>query len=397
MTTIDRPVAADSDITATTSTPSSTAPTSSPAGPTATDGSGPSALPPTVDESPDPQAVAERMIGLLNAGGVAVLLGIGHQLGLFETLATLPPATSQQIADAAALDERYVREWLAGLVTAGIIEHEPGPGRYALRADHVPFLTGPTPDNLARTFPLIALMGQVTPLVREAFRTGGGLAYADYPGFHDGQGEESRAVLDHTLLDVTIPLTGEAERLRAGIDVVDVGCGQGHAVNLLARAYPESRFTGLDFESSVIEVARAEAASWGLTNATFITCDVTEPPKEAAYDLVTAFDTIHDQARPATVLANARRALRPGGTFLMVDISASSDLEKNRGLPWAGFLYAISTFHCMSVSLGQGGDGLGTVWGVELAEQMLHEAGFSTVEVITVEADPLNAYFVARP
>jgi SAM-dependent methyltransferase len=117
----------------------------------------------------------------------------------------------------------------------------------------------------------------------------------------------------------------------------------------------------------------------------------------AAYDLVLTFDAIHDQADPARVLANVRRALRPGGTYLMVDINASSNLEDNVGLPWATFHYAVSLTHCMSVSLGQGGAGLGTVWGVQTAERMLREAGFTDVRRHDLEEDPVNAYFVARP
>jgi SAM-dependent methyltransferase len=112
-------------------------------------------------------------------------------------------------------------------------------------------------------------------------------------------------------------------------------------------------------------------------------------------DLITVFDAIHDQAHPAAVLRNIYRALRPGGTFLMVDIKASSNLEENIGIPWATFLYAASTIHCLSVSLAQGGDGLGTVWGVQRAESMIREAGFGRVEVKELDEDPFNAYFVA--
>ena len=115
-----------------------------------------------------------------------------------------------------------------------------------------------------------------------------------------------------------------------------------------------------------------------------------------SYDLVTAFDAIHDQAHPATVLAAIRAALRLDGTFLMVDINASSNLEDNVALPWGSFLYAVSTLHCMTVSLGQGGDGLGTVWGVQLAERMVRDAGFAVVVRHDLEDDPFNAYVVAR-
>ncbi|MDN5855004.1 MAG: class I SAM-dependent methyltransferase, partial [Actinomycetia bacterium] len=114
------------------------------------------------------------------------------------------------------------------------------------------------------------------------------------------------------------------------------------------------------------------------------------------YDFITAFDAIHDQADPAETLRRAARALRPGGTFLMVDFNASSNVEENFEIPWATFMYTVSTMHCMSVSLGLDGAGLGTAWGRQLADKMLHDAGFVSVEVETIEADPLNSYYIAR-
>ncbi|QDO88707.1 class I SAM-dependent methyltransferase [Ornithinimicrobium ciconiae] len=344
------------------------------------------------------QSADERLLEILDHGSTCVLVSIGHELGLFDTLADLPPATSTQIADAAGLDERYVREWLGGMTTSRLIDFEPADATYRLCADSAPFLVGAGPDNLARIMRYVTMMGAVAPLVVEAFRTGGGLAYEDYPHFHDVQGEDSAAVHDATLLEVTLPLTGLVDRLREGIRVADVGCGQGHAINLMARAFPASRFTGWDFSEEALATARAEASVWGLRNADFITRDVATLPDQdvAAFDLVTAFDAIHDQAQPAAVLANVHRALRPDGTFLMVDMFAQSNLEDNLDLPWATFLYAVSTTHCMSVSLGQGGAGLGTVWGVQTAERMLREAGFGQVERHEVEGDPFNAYFLAR-
>ena len=341
-------------------------------------------------------AAAERMVQILNDGAISVLGSIGHQLGLFDVLTTLPWATSEQVADAAGLTERYVREWLGGVVAAGWVEYDPDGLLYRIRPDHAPFLTGTGVDNIARTMRIITLMGEVTPKVLDTFRQGGGLAYADYPGVHDVQAADSAAVNDAFLIDAIVPLTGIVDRLRAGIDVADFGCGEGHAVNLLARQFPNSRFRGFDFSAEALVPARAEAAAWGLTNATFVERDAAGEVDEEAYDLVTAFDAIHDQAHPATVLANIHRSLRPGGTFLMVDIKASSHLENNVDLPWASFLYAVSTLHCMSVSLGQGGDGLGTLWGTELATRMLGEAGFAEVEQHGLEQDPFNAYFVSR-
>lgn len=349
-------------------------------------------------EPPSPDEVAQRMIGVMNDGAICVLIGIGHDLGLFDTLADLPPATSEQVADAAGLDERYTREWLGGMVTAGFVAYDAASGTYALSPEHAPFLSGAGPDNLARVIRYVTMMAQAADGIVEKFRTGGGLSYDDYPDFHAIQAAGSRATHDAALLDLIVPVTGMVDRLRSGITVADLGCGQGHALNLLAREFPASRFAGFDLGAEPISAARVEAAAWGLTNVTFDVCDVAALPPESveAYDLLTAFDAIHDQKDPARVLANARAALRPGGAFLMVEFQAHAGLEDNLDLPWASFLYAISTTHCMSVSLGQGGAGIGTVWGVEEADRMLREAGFSEVELHVLEADPFNAYFVAR-
>lgn len=258
-------------------------------------------------------AVLDRLLQVLDDGASAILAGIGHDTGLFDTLAALPPATSAQVADAAGLDERYVREWLGGVVSAGFVDFDPTARTYALRADHAPFLSGPGPDNLARMMRNIGLMGSVAPAVAGAFRTGGGLSYADYPRFHEMQAAETGPVQDAYLVDSVLPLTGEVERLRSGIDVLDVGCGRGHAVNLMARAFPQSRFTGVDFEEEAIAAARAEAAAWGLSNARFDVRDAADLTERESHDLVTAFDAIHDQAAPARVLANIARTLRPAG------------------------------------------------------------------------------------
>jgi SAM-dependent methyltransferase len=204
-------------------------------------------------------------------------------------------------------------------------------------------------------------------------------------------------VFDAALVDIILPLVdGLPDRLRAGADVADIGCGSGHAINVMAQAFPASRFTGIDFSDEGLAVGVAEAKSLGLTNATFVAADVTNLDSAETYDVITVFDAIHDQAQPARVLQNIYRALRPGGVFLMVDIKASSNLEDNIGVPLSSFKYAVSTMHCMSVSLGLDGVGLGTVWGQQLATSMLADAGFGEVMVHEIETDPFNNYYVAR-
>lgn len=343
-------------------------------------------------------AFARRMLGVINDAALAMLTSVGHQTGLFETLAALPPATSQQVADAARLNERYVREWLAGMTTARVVQYDSAGGTYRLPPEHAAVLTAAAgPNNLAIITQHLSMMGEVEKPTIERFRHGGGLSYADYPHFHRNMAETSAAVHDAALVDGILPLApGLVTRLRSGIDLADIGSGSGHAINLMAAAFPRSRFTGYDFSERAILDARWEAQELGLTNARFEWVDVATLHAIERYDAITAFDAIHDQAHPATVLANIRRALRPGGTFLMVDINASSNVEDNIELPWASYLYAISTFHCMSVSLGLDGAGLGTAWGRQLALSMLADAGFDGVQVTEVPADPFNAYYVAQ-
>lgn len=341
---------------------------------------------------------AGRLVGTIDAASIALLLSIGHQTKLFDTLAGLPPATSTQIADAAGLDERYVREWLGGVVSGCIVDYDAATGTYSLPQHRAAALTHAAgPDNLARVAQFIPLLAEVEQKVIDCFVNGGGLSYAEYPRFHTLMAQESGEVFDAALVDTIIPMAdGLPEQLRRGADVADFGCGSGHAVNVLAAAFPASRFVGIDFSDEGVAVGSREAQQRGLANAGFVAADVASYDATEAFDVITAFDAIHDQAHPQQVLRNIHRALRPGGTFLMVDIKSSSRLENNVGVPFAPYLYTVSTMHCMSVSLGLDGDGLGTCWGRELATAMLADAGFVDVQVREIESDPINFYYVAR-
>ncbi|WP_073215419.1 class I SAM-dependent methyltransferase [Streptomyces sp. NBRC 110465] len=341
---------------------------------------------------------AGRMAQILNDACLGYLCSLGHRTGLFDVMAQLPPSTSEQIAEAAGLNERYVREWLGGVTVGGIVGYEPEDGTYRLPPEHAASLCRASgPDNLASFLQDLALIGQVEDEVVTAFRDGGGVPYSSYPKFQELQAEETARVYDAALVDAIIPLVpGLPERLGSGsgLDALDVGTGQGHVVNLLARAFPASRFTGVDMSEGGIAAAREEAARLGLPNARFELADAAAVT--GSYDLVTAFDVIHDLARPAETLAAVAGALRDDGVFLMGDIAASSRLDENLDHPLGPTLYTFSVFYCMTVSLGEGGAGLGTVWGRQTALRMLAEAGFGDVEVREVEGDILNVYYVAR-
>jgi SAM-dependent methyltransferase len=338
------------------------------------------------------------MVAAIDGASLTLLLSIGHQTGLLDTMAGLPRATSAQIADAANLDERYVREWLGGMATGRVVDYDADTGTYSLPAHHASALTRAAgPDNLGVLAQFLPLLSDVEQKIVACFRNGGGLPYSEFPRFHRLQAEQSSTVFDAALVDVILPLVdGLVERLRAGAEVADLGCGSGHAINLMAQAFPASRFTGIDFSDEAITAGIQEAARLGLTNATFESHDLPELDKPEAYDVITVFDAIHDQAQPARVLDNIYRALRPGGVFLMVDIKASSRLEDNVGVPLSTFLYTVSLMHCMTVSLALAGAGLGTVWGRQLATSMLADAGFDDVRVAEIESDPTNNYYIAR-
>lgn len=344
------------------------------------------------------EAFAGRMMSILNDSCLGLLMSIGHQTRLFDVMAGMPAATSEAIAEASGLQERYVREWLGGMVLGRVVSYDPAAGTYALPPEHAAFVTRAAgPNNMAFFTQYIGLCGIVERHVVRAFREGGGVGYAQYPDFQRVQAEESARLYDGALIDAILPLVpGLVGRLEGGIAALDLGTGQGHAVNVMARAFPRSRFIGLDFSAEGIAAARAEAASWGLDNARFETADVAaELP--GTFDLVTALDVIHDLAQPRAALANIARALRPEGVFLMMDMAASSRLEENLDHPIGPMLYGASVLHCMTVSLAQGGEGLGTMWGEQRARSYLQDAGFRNVEVRHLDGDPMHAFYVARP
>jgi 2-polyprenyl-3-methyl-5-hydroxy-6-metoxy-1,4-benzoquinol methylase len=343
------------------------------------------------------EAFAGRLLGILNDGMLTLLISVGHRTGLFDTMAELAPATSEEIARAAGLDERYVREWLAGVAVGGLVELEPEPGTYRLPPEHAAFLTRAAgTDNLATFAQFSGLFGAIEEKVVECFRSGGGVPYDDMPAFQHLQSEESSRVFDATLVDVTLPLApGLVDKLRAGADVLEIGCGMGHASNLIAAAFPSSRVTGVDISEEGIAAAREEAQRLGVENATFVQQDGASIAP-GAWDAILACDVIHDLARPRETLRAIHEGLRPGGIFLMIDIRGSSHVHENFEHPLGPALYTASIFHCLTVSLAQGGEGLGTMWGEQKARELLAEAGFDDVTPHAVEGDILNTYYVAR-
>ena len=347
------------------------------------------------------EAFAGRLLSAINDGSLCLMISIGHRAGLLDAMRDEPPSTSEEIAKRAGRNERYVREWLGAMVTSRVVEVDGASGRYRLPAEHAASLTRAAGgDNIGVFTQYIGLLGGVEDEILECFTRGGGVPYERFKRFHSVMAEDSGQSVMSTLESHVVPLVpGLADRLAKGIRVLDVGCGSGRIMNRLAELYPESRFRGVDLSPEAIGYARAEAERKGVRNITFEIADLSdfdETGPVAEYDLITTFDAVHDQAAPLRVLRGIHRALKPDGVYLMQDIRGSSYHHENIEHPIGTFLYTVSCMHCMTVSLAQGGEGLGAMWGEQKTREYLERAGFKSVEKHELKHDIQNNWYVVR-
>lgn len=354
---------------------------------------------PTPYDGAKAEAFAGTLLTALNHGSLCLMISVGHRTGLFDLMSRLPPERSEAIASHAGLNERYVREWLGAMVTGGVVDFDPESHHYSLPAEHAAFLTrAAAADNLAVFAQYVAVLGGVEDDIVECFRKGGGVPYEKFPRFHEVMAEDSGQSVLSSLESHILPLApGLTDRLAQGIRVLDAGCGRGRIITRLATLYPRSRFVGIDLSGEATGYARAQAAAAGLNNVEFIvgdlsTFDTTAEPE--AFDCVTTFDGIHDQAKPLNVLKGISRTLKPDGVYLMQDISGTGHVHKDIAHPIGTFLYTISCMHCMTVSLAQGGEGLGAMWGEEKTREYLHQAGFRSVTTHRLAHDIQNNWYV---
>ena len=342
------------------------------------------------------EAFAGHLMPILQGSLLSYMIDIGDRTGLFASAAQ-GPGTSQEVADRAGLHERYVREWLGAMVTSGIVTFDPTAQTYFLPPEHAVLLVGSSSMTpLAHTNTVLA---KHVPQIAQVFREGGGVPYVDYtPEFTDAMDAIGRGGFDQFLVDAYLPLApGLTEKLTAGATVADVACGTGHALVLLAQAFPASTFTGYDLDEIAIERARSEAAEAGLTNVTFEIADIAALTVETPLDAIFVFDAIHDQVDPTGVLQRIHAALAPDGTFLLREPHAADTLEGNLANPMASVQYSVSTLHCLTVSLAHGGAGIGTVFGEQLARTMLTEAGFEDPAMHPAPGQPFDVIYVTRP
>lgn len=346
----------------------------------------------TTDETPaaagaglDPMVVIDRFEGFSST----VLTILGERLGMFRALAG-GPATSTELADRCGVNERYVREWLAGVVAAGYVVADAG-GRHHLTPGAEPVLASDdTPMSMGGAFEFLGALVRVLDDVEFAFRHGGGVSQDRYgPDCAHGLGRMNAPNYDHFLVPLWISGAGLAERLESGAAVVEVGCGEGRALLRLAEAYPASRYVGYDIFGAAVEAARSRIAAGG-ADVRFEVRDASRDLPERS-DVVLAFDVIHDAADPIGLLRSMRSALNPRGVALIAEPEFEAE-----GYPLPVTNYAISLLYCMTTSLSRGGAGLGAC-GLPHATlaDMARLAGFSSVDRVPA-GTPLQRVYALR-
>ena len=345
------------------------------------------------------EAFAGTLLTALNHGALCLMVSVGHRTGLFDVMSKSQPSTSAELAAQAGLNERYVREWLGAMTTAGVVHVDPATLKFSLPPEHAAFLTrAAAADNIGVFAQYIGILGEVEDDIVECFRNGGGVPYAKFPRFHEVMAEDSGQSVLSTLESHILPLVpGLAERLSQGIRMLDLGCGRARILIKLATLFPQSQFVGMDLSPDAIASAQEEVSKLGLNNIEFVVVDLSDFDKKAepeSFDFITTFDAIHDQAKPLNVLKGIYRALKSDGVYLMQDISGTSHVHKDIEHPIGTFLYTISCMHCMTVSLAQGGEGLGAMWGEEKTREYLEKAGFRSITTHRLAHDIQNNWYV---
>src|SRR5215469_983812 len=344
------------------------------------------------------QAFMGKVMADNAAGAATVMASIGDRLGLFKELAQ-GPATSAELAERAHINERYAREWLSEMASAGYLAYDPTSQRFTLPPEHDPVLAQEGgPFFLGAAYQL--LMAEVGPFnqLLQAFRQGGGVPMEAYgPDLWEGQARFSGGLFEHLLVPVWLPAMPDVQaKLERGALVADVGCGQGRALIKLAQTYPQSRYVGYDKFAPFVQQAQANATAAGVADRVrFEHRDVSEWLPEQ-FDVITTFDAVHDAVSPRGLLRAIREALSPDGRFVCLEINSSDRLEENIGLLGA-FFYSVSVLYCMTSSLAHHGEGLGTA-GIPESKmrELCAEAGFSNVRRVPME-NPFNILYEVTP
>ncbi len=340
------------------------------------------------------EAFVERIVldvGTAMRGG---LMYIGDRLGIFAALAQSGPVTAAELAERTSLDERYLREWLGAMTTAEYLEHDSEGDTYLLPPEHaLPLADEEFPLFTGGLMQMIVPTITVAPQVAEAFKTGRGVTQDQYlPDMYEAIERLTAPWYKHELVQTWIPaMPGVQEKLEAGGSACDVGCGSGRAPITIAKALPAAEVEGYDVHAGSIERARAKAEVEGVADrVTFTVGDGAELP-QGRFDLISTFDVVHDSVDPVGLMRAIREGLKEDGTYLMLEMNASGDVEQNRN-PLGKFLYNVSTLYCMTTSLAHGGAGIGACMGEDKARELAYAAGFTHFRKLPIE-EPFSVLY----
>jgi SAM-dependent methyltransferase len=339
-----------------------------------------------------------KMVGDMGAALSGALVLIGDKLGLYQALADGGAATPEELAGRTGTAERYVREWLAAQAASGYVDYDPATRRFSMSPEQAMALAAESsPVYVAGAFELIAAAYFDEPKVTEAFRTGKGVGWHEH---HEclfrGVERFFRSGYSAFLVQDWLPaLDGVQAKLERGGMVADVGCGHGASTILMAKAFPRSTFCGFDYHEPSIRRAREAAASAGVSGNTTFEVATAKGFPGTGYDLVACFDCLHDMGDPKGAAAHIRNALKPDGTFMLVEPFAQDDLKDNLN-PVGRMYYAASTLVCTPNSLSQEvGLGLGAQAGEARLREVVTSAGFTRFRRAT--ETPFNLILEARP
>jgi SAM-dependent methyltransferase len=343
------------------------------------------------------QDIALRVVND-QAGALVMALGfLGDRLGLFRTMREAGPVTSEQLASRTGLNERYVREWLRAMVASEYVEFDERTQSWFLDPEQSMVLADEdSPVFLGGAFQMTMPTLYNVPRVMDAFRRGGGVPYDELGSDVCCATERFfRPGYRHELIESWLPaVPGLVERLEAGIDVLDVGCGRGQSTVRMAQVWPQSRVVGVDYHGDSIAGAIKLARDQGVNNVEFIQAPAHLIDRGRSYQLVCSFDCIHDMVDPVATLQAIREVLAGDGVYLWSEPNASHLAHENRN-PFGRLFHAVSPLHCLTVSLAHDGAGLGTVIGEEGARALATEAGFGSFERLPI-SNPVNQFFCLR-
>jgi ubiquinone/menaquinone biosynthesis C-methylase UbiE len=338
-----------------------------------------------------------RFVGDLGATAAAGNVVIGHRLGLYKALAR-GPATAAELASATGTNARYVTEWLRGQAAGGYVEYDPATETYSMTEEQAFALANPDgPVYMPGAFVLALGTLRAEPRITEAFRTGAGV------GWHEqdddvfiGCEQFFRPGYLANLVPSWIPALDDVpEKLRAGAKVADIGCGLGASTILLAQEYPNSRFTGSDYHDGSIEIARKRASDAGVADRINFEVASASAFSGSGYDLAATFDCLHDMGDPLAAARHVREALKPDGTWLVVEPVAADDTAGNMN-PVGRLYYNFSTLLCVPNALSQpGGYALGAQAGEAAIRQVTTDAGFTRFR--RAAQTPFNLVYEVRP